>query len=73
MTDKASLKAQLELAGYSYSAIQNIFEFFGWEAWALKNFDAQLQQILMDHKFAGIIRTDEAVEKIKALFLGEVA
>jgi hypothetical protein len=39
----------------------------------LKKFDAQLQQILMDHKFAGTIRTDEAAEKIKALFLEEAA
>jgi hypothetical protein len=38
----------------------------------LKKFDAELQQILIDHKYAGTIRTDEAAQKIKKLF-GEAA
>ena len=68
MTDKETLKNQLLLAGYSEVAIQTIFDLYGWEAWALKKFDAQLQQILMNHKFAESIRTDEAIEQIKAVF-----
>jgi hypothetical protein len=30
--EKATLKAQLELAGYSEQAIQTIFDLYGWEA-----------------------------------------
>jgi len=32
MTDKETLKNQLLLAGYNEQAIQNIFDFYGWEA-----------------------------------------